>query len=96
MSYGGWLLDIWSQTLSSGAKIQRAKRPYRVQSAHRLELRTAKDWRASFSRKNTIPLDCKGAAFPEYMFKLKAMLKGLDSVGRADPDVSDVHYEMWM
>ena len=96
VSYGSWLLDTWSQTLSSGAKIQRVKRPYRAQSAHRLELRTAKDWRSSFSRKNTIPLDCKGAAFPEYMFKLKAMLKGLDSVGRADPDVADLHYEMWM
>ena len=59
-------------------------------------LRSTAVYRTFFVRKNTIPVDVRGHPFPEYSWKLAEMMRGLDTHGKADPDVANLHYEAWL
>ena len=62
-----------------------------------LRLRMNPSWMGSFVRRNVVPVGCNGHPFLEYRYKLREMLRAVDSAaGVADPEIAHLSYEGWM
>jgi hypothetical protein len=60
------------------------------------EIRARPSFRSIFVRRNMVPIDFNGRAFPEYRYKYDEMMQGLDARGVADEAVANLAYEMWL